>query len=277
MHSGKEMACRVLSDAQKKQFVHDGFVKLEGAFPRETAAEAREILWRAVGCNPDDGRTWTRPVVRLGDFAQEPFRRAVSNEFLHAVFDLIVGVGRWVPRASLGGFVVRFPHPDDPADTGWHLDASFPPNRAVEPPPGSFFEWRINVRSQGRALLMLFLFSDVGESDAPTRIRVGSHLRVPRLLAPAGEDGMAMLEISRLADTETSGMEEKTATGPAGTVYLCHPFLVHAGQRHNGLTPRFLAQPPLVLNRPLELTRSDDKYSLVERAIRAGLNGTMPV
>ena len=272
MHSGKEMACRVLSNAQRRQFVHDGFVKLEDAFPRETAAEAREILWRAVGFNPDDRETWTQPVVRLGDFAQTTFSQAVNNELLHAAFDEIVGVGRWVPRASLGGFVVRFPHPDNPADTGWHLDASFPSDRAGESPPGSHFQWRINVRSKGRALLMLFLFSDVGERDAPTRIRVGSHLRVPRLLVPAGEDGMSMLEISRLAETETSGMEETTATGPAGTVDLCHPFLVHAGQPHCGLTPRFLAQPPLLPNVPLELTRSDGDYSLVEQAIRVGLN-----
>src|SRR5215475_1120661 len=103
MHSGKEMGRHVLSDAQRKQFVHDGFVKMQGAFPPETAAEAREILWHAVGFNPDDRRTWTRPVVRLGDFSQKPFREAVSNELLHAAFDEIVGVGRWVPRASLGG------------------------------------------------------------------------------------------------------------------------------------------------------------------------------
>lgn len=29
---------------------------------------------------------------------------------------------------------------------------------------------------------MLFLFSDVSENDAPTRIRVGSPLRIPQLL-----------------------------------------------------------------------------------------------
>jgi hypothetical protein len=33
MHAGKEMACRVLSDTQNKQFVRDGFVKLENAIP----------------------------------------------------------------------------------------------------------------------------------------------------------------------------------------------------------------------------------------------------
>jgi hypothetical protein len=36
-----------------------------------------------------------------------------------------------------------------------------------------------------------------------------------------------------------------TATGDAGTVYLCHPFVVHAAQPHHGTRARFLAQPPL--------------------------------
>jgi len=76
MHSKKEDGTSCLSEAQRAQFVHDGFVKLEDAFPSETAAEARVILWEAAGCDPGDRRTWTRPVVRLGDFAQEPFRQA---------------------------------------------------------------------------------------------------------------------------------------------------------------------------------------------------------
>ena len=33
------------------------------------------------------------------------------------------------------------------------------------------------------------------------------------------------------------------ATGTAGDVYLCHPFLVHAAQRHRGSSPRVLSQP----------------------------------
>src|SRR5258708_16322339 len=180
MHAGRELAGRIFSDAQLKQFVRNGFVKLESAFSREIASKAREILWREVGCNPEDRRTWTCPVVRLGDCAQEPFRQAVNTTTLHTAFDELVGVGRWVPRTSLGGFPIRFPHSDDPADTGWHVDASFPPDRPLEA-MGAHFDWRINLRSTGRALLMLFLFSDVEERDAPTRIRVGSHLRIPRL------------------------------------------------------------------------------------------------
>ncbi len=37
--------------------------------------------------------------------------------------------------------------------------------------------------------------------------------------------------------------EVALATGEAGTVYLCHPFLVHAAQIHRGKRPRFMAQP----------------------------------
>ena len=267
----QERAGRGLNDAQRDQFVHEGFVKIERAFSQETAAEARAILWRATGCDPEDKTTWTRPVVRLGAFAEEPFRRAVNSPLLRTAFDELVGAGRWIPRESLGGFPVRFPHPDDPEDTGWHIDASFSPGEEGGPSQ-NYFDWRVNLRSKGRALLMLFLFSDVSENDAPTRIRVGSHLRIPELLAPAGEEGLSAVDLGAAAARATTGMGEALATGAAGTVYLCHPFLVHAAQGHRGESPRFLAQPPLILRKPFELRPHDTEHSLVERAILLGLS-----
>jgi hypothetical protein len=260
-----------LTDAQREQFIQEGFVKLERAFPADLADQGRAILWSAAGCDPHDQNTWTRPVVRLADFPQEPFRAAVNQVQLHAAFDELVGVNRWMPRESLGGFLIRFPHPDDPGDTGWHVDASFAPDDRLGPYQ-SYLDWRINLQSKGRALLMLFLFSDVGEEDAPTRIRIGSHLRIPKLLAPAGENGLSAHDLGSEAARSTAGMPETTATGAAGTVYLCHPFLVHAAQPHRGVTPRFLAQPPLSPRTPLQLERSDGDYSLVEKAILLGLN-----
>jgi hypothetical protein len=133
-----------------------------------------------------------------------------------------------------------------------------------------FMDWRVNVSSKGRALLMLFLFSDVGEKDAPTRIRVGAHLDVARMLAPAGVAGLTTRElIARIPETE--GLPEVLVTGEAGTVYLCHPFLVHAAQPHRGTTPRFMAQPPLLPREAPKLDRTDDTYSPVETAIRRAL------
>jgi hypothetical protein len=117
---------------------------------------------------------------------------------------------------------------------------------------------------------MLFLFTDVGENDAPTRIKVGSHLEVPPLLEPAGEAGLTYLELAERLDRGRD-YPIAVATGAAGDVYLCHPFLVHAAQRHRGTTPKFMAQPPLHPTQPVELDRADRSYSPVETAIRIGL------
>lgn len=258
---------RALSDAQIDRFVRDGFVRLDDAFPRHLAEEGRAILWRDTGCDPDDSTTWTRPVVRLGYYGQEPFREAVNTPVVRAAFDQLVGRGRWLPRRDLGSFPVRFPHADDPGDTGWHVDLSFPGPSDDPNERNDFSSWRVNVTSRGRALLMLFLFSDVGEADAPTRIRVGSHLDMARMLEPAGEAGLSRLMLARVAGDSP----EIQAVGPAGTVYLCHPFLIHAAQPHRGSTPRFMAQPPLHPAEPFRLQRDDGDYSPVESAIRHAL------
>ena len=244
-----------------RHFIDDGFVRLDDAFPRALADEARAVLWADTGCDPDDPTTWTRPVIRLGDYPQTPFREAVNTPRLQRAFDALVGTGRWLARGSLGTFPIRFPHPDDPGDAGWHVDASFPDANG---------QWRINVHSRGRALLMLFLFSDVAPEDAPTRIRVGSHRDVARLLAPAGDAGFEFMALAaRLDATEQRPLA--LATGSAGTVYLCHPFLVHAAQPNRCGRPRFIAQPPLLPAEPFRLERQDGGYSPVEEAIRAGL------
>lgn len=226
-----------------EEFVRDGFVHVEGAFPEAVAADCRALLWEQMDASPDDPATWTAPVVRLGYQSGGPFEAALNTPRLHAAYDALAGAGRWMPRSDLGTFVVRFPSAEPPGDDGWHVDASFPPIPPDEPTDP--FAWRVNLASRGRALLMLVLLSDVAEEDAPTRIRVGSHLDVARILAPHAEDGLPMMELSRRAAEATAGHRIALAAGRAGDVYLCHPFLVHAAQPHRGSEPRFLAQPPL--------------------------------
>jgi hypothetical protein len=258
---------RALSHSEIDQFIRDGFVRIDDAFPRSVADSARAILWRDTGCDPDDPASWTKPVIRLGLYDQEPFARAANTPILHRAFDQLVGKGRWHPRMNLGTFPVRFPSPEDPGDAGWHIDVSF----GTEDP--DFLTWRANILSKARALLMLFLFSDVGEADAPTRIRAGSHLDIARMLAPAGDEGLSLRELAANGFAETAERPEVLATGAAGTVYLCHPFLVHAAQAHRGTRPRFLAQPPLPPAEPFVLNRVDGAYSPVEQAIRTALRG----
>ncbi len=116
---------------------------------------------------------------------------------------------------------------------------------------------------------MLFLFSKVGEEDAPTRIRVGSHLDVPKVLEKYGEDGPSGLALAPDLVAASDHRPLALAIGSPGDVFLCHPFLVHAAQPHRGVRPRFMAQPPLVPAAPYELERADGAYSPVEMANRA--------
>ncbi len=253
-----------LNKQQIQKFIADGFVKIDNAFSSEIAGQARKILWNDLpGCNPNDSSTWTQPVIRLGMYNQEPFIKAANTVILHNAFDQLVGKDNWLPCMSMGSFPVRFPSTIDPGDTGWHVDAGFPGDD-----PNDFLKWRINIKSRGRVLLMLFLFSNVTALDAPTRILKGSHIHVAKLLSKAGDAGLSFMELAKRLD-ELPEREEEIARGEAGTVYLCHPFLVHGAQPHRGTEPRFMAQPPLL---PGNKSDNLSPRSPVEEVMRIGLN-----
>lgn len=246
------------------EFVHRGFVRIDGAFSTATAETVREALLAASGCTAQPS-SWSRPVVRLGMFQAAPFVQAANGPVLRRAFDTLVGPGRWKPCGSMGTFRIAFPSVVEAEDAGWHVDASFGHDHP------DFLEWRVNVRSRGRALLMLFLFSDVDELHAPTRLRVGSHRDMARELAPAGEEGMTLRQLVATDFGHSGESPIALATGPAGTVYLCHPLLVHAASPiHEGSEPRFLAQPPLLPAVPLDPFRPNP--SPVERSIRSALD-----
>ncbi|PTE10805.1 phytanoyl-CoA dioxygenase family protein [Mesorhizobium helmanticense] len=229
-----------LSEAQVGQFIDHGYVALEDAFSGALARMCRGMLWTEMGLAPDRPEEWKQPVVRLGFMTQRPFVEAANTPRLHNAYDALAGAGRWIAPTGLGTFPIRFPSKQGPGDAGWHVDMSFGTDHA------DFMQWRTNVTSRGRALLMLFLFSDVGPDDAPTKIRVGSHQTIARRLLPHGPEGMTLQELATDGFAETEACDEVLATGRAGTVFLCHPFIVHTAQPHRGTQPRFLAQPPLL-------------------------------
>jgi hypothetical protein len=228
-----------LTSRQVQTFIDDGFVKIENAFSTELAEQCRDELWADIGLSPDEPENWIKPVVRVMSKSSPPFIAAANTPLLHKAYDQLVGADRWLAPKGLGTFPIRFPSSEPLGDDGWHVDVSFGDSP-------DFMEWRANVKSSGRALLMLFLFSDVGPDDAPTRIRKGSHATIARELLPYGEAGATLRQLSASGYVPSEDCEVELATGAAGTVYLCHPFLVHAAQPHRGKEPRFMAQPPLL-------------------------------
>lgn len=198
----------------------------------------------------------------LGDLSGEPFVAAYMAPRLTAAYDELIGAGRWKPSTDIGqSVVVRFPAEYERANSGYHIEGSY------SAPDGSGALW-VDIRSRARGLLALFLLTDVGRHDAPTRLLCGSHLTVPQFLAPYGEAG---------ADSDTDFWRPSTlcrtvahATGNAGDVFLCHPFIVHtATWPHRGTGPRMISQP--AVNAPDGFVLDGSDPSPVARAIVQGL------
>jgi hypothetical protein len=249
----------VLSAPDLEHFAEAGFVQLRSAFPRAVADRCREAAAAQLNIDMTDPASWHEPVVR-GLVLGEPLDEAANAPLLLDAIRQLLDPDDWVPRANLGAFVVRFPSEVDPGDAGWHIDASFQAGDG---------EWNVNYRSRERGLLLLCLLSDVAMDDAPPRILRGSHMQLPPLLHPYGDDGVLGLHAPLPEPTDRIAF----ATGEAGDVYLCHPFLVHAATwPHRGTTPRFMAQPPISLNGALQLDGDVDRLSPVARVVRTGLD-----
>lgn len=254
----------MLAEVQVESFIRDGFLVLRNVVPPSTVEVCRRLIGEelsGLGVNLDDPSTWTDPVARVYCPYSEGTAAAARQPALFEAYDQLLGVGRWVEPQWLGGSVAaRFPSETDPGDAGWHIDGSFD----VEG------EYWVNLSSRGRGLLCLFLLTDVGPLDAPTELKVGSHLDVPALLAPHGDGGIPFHGVSTVLGSTTLERPSAFATGLAGDVFVCHPFLVHrATWPHDGVTPRIIAQPEVGLIEPLPLDGRDP--SVVEQAILMGL------
>ncbi|MCA1601324.1 MAG: phytanoyl-CoA dioxygenase family protein [Acidobacteria bacterium] len=249
-------------------FCADGFLVVRGAVAAPVVNACLNVIeseLRARSVDPHDPATWTEPVVRLDCPDGPAFAAAGTSPALWTMYDALLGPGRWVQRQGVGGTIpVRFPNTKDPGDSGWHIDGSYD----VEG------KWWVNVHSRYRGLLALFLFTAVGDNDAPTELVVGSHLDIPRILAPYGEAGVFSGDVAQDLPASTFQRPRAFATGHAGDVYICHPFVVHrATWPHRGVEPRVVAQPEIAHPQPFAL-RDHRDVCAVERAILRGLERT---
>ncbi|HEY3903532.1 MAG TPA: phytanoyl-CoA dioxygenase [Streptosporangiaceae bacterium] len=246
-------------------FIRDGYVVIRGAVDPDTTAACRELIWAGLaerGIRRDESASW--PVTaQFDDPGAEPFSAAGLSPALTAAYDELIGPGRWTPRVDVGrAIVVRFPG-EDRGNAGYHIEGSYAG-------PGGH---HVNVRSRARGLLALFLFTNVGPDDAPTRLVCGSHLFVPEFLAPYGEPGT--LSDAEFWRPSVLCRPVAHATGLAGDVFLCHPFIVHtATWPHRGAGPRMIAQPAVHAADGFTLDGSDP--SPVAKAIVAGLPADLP-
>ena len=258
----------MLSQAEIDSFVANGYVAVRDALPADVLQACQDEIWSELGdrgVRREDPSTWRDPVVRINCPESEAFVAAGTQPVLWEAFDQLIGEGRWWRRHGVGGTIpVRFPSQDDPGDAGWHIEASFEKNG----------DWWVNYRSRQRGLLALYLFSDVDADGAPTRVRPGSHRDATRVLASAGDEGVPFPQAALLAAQASADRPTALATGRAGDVILCHPFLVHAASwPHAGRQPRIMAQPGVALHDafPLVPPLSPVELAMTADAVRAHL------
>jgi hypothetical protein len=293
------MRLEELTPAQIEKFVALGYVKLEGAFPRQAALACLEFLWQQVekrGIRRDDPATWAQPKVVLQQSfsnADYPVFQPCSSPRLLAAIEDLVGHGRRLSRPEQWGywpvnFAVGAGAPWEVPLRVWHFD-------------GDHFRHFLDSPEQG--LLVLCSFSEVGRHGGGTLLAEGSHHLVARLLARHPE-GLALDDALALCAESDAWVADLMGRGPAwlpgasrierfmqrtypldggiglrvvettaapGDVLLCHPHLLHtASQNHSGV-PRFLCNRTAPLREPMSFQREDHDYSPVEIAIRRTL------
>ena len=200
-----------------ESFITDGYVTVPGAVDEDVAGRIREAAANLV---PVSGTSpWQ--LGRSSVYDMPVLIQAITKSVRQA-FDALAGAGKWHVTANWG-FPTRFP---GPADALWHID-------------GDWFTHHVNSGEQ--ILTPIFLWDDVGPDDSPTLLCRGSHRRVAQVLAEHEPAGIPGDEVAALVHETIEATGIVGATGSAGDVIVCHPFLAHSINPDGPRRARFIS------------------------------------
>lgn len=251
-----------LTDEQRDHFLRRGHVVIKNAFSRERARELTDRAWHRLGYSPTDPTTWEQARIHMP--AHERFEvQDFAPRAWGAIGELLGGEERVKQPCTWGdGFILNLKEgvdrPYDPPSAqvkGWHKD-------------GDWFLHFLDSPEQG--LLTIVIWSDIRPQSGGTFVACDSVPIVARFLAehpegtrPGGFDFGAMIRQCR---------DFIEVTGEVGDVVLIHPYVLHATSQNPSGVPRFITNPAVSLNAPMDFNRPDPAdFSLVERAILDGL------
>lgn len=282
--------------SHRRSFLDRGYFSVDLGIDGDTIEECRTVVDLALiaedGIAVGDSATWPESGrVGLADTYDgtndfECFGRVLKSPALRRALAVALGDDGKddaveAAEFGMGWWVVNFPRAN--GASGRRKKPWTPVGRKHI--DGAHFLHTTELREV--SLVLFFLFNDVEKDCGGTALFPGSHKLVSRTLASmsfcpgfAGVKSRTLVEetFRRFPDA-CSDVDQ--ATGRAGTVYVCHPHLVHS--RSLNLSPslqrgiRYLALPSVPLRAPLrwgdnDMTRNESQdFSLDSCALRVSL------
>ena len=223
-----------LTEAQKQQFIEEGYVVVRGLLPPELVAETKSRLLASLAIVEDDPRTWAEKpsfptdvnVIATTDAARTPEFEAVTEQLIGSNFRRGVCFSpflEWnhLPSDCAGYIpVLTYPAPGEKrlVPGGFHIDGG----KYVTTYPERYF------------LAAMAYLTDVAEYGGATAVRPGSHRQVfEKWLADdhAPDEPFAIVPPLDFADPVAVVAE-------AGDVCFMHYLMVHSGSANHADTIR---------------------------------------
>ncbi|MDQ2800914.1 MAG: phytanoyl-CoA dioxygenase family protein [Armatimonadota bacterium] len=216
----------ILSDAQREQFIRDGYVIARGLIPPQIVRQTREAMLDALGMTLTETQTWTHQSIPL---EVEPLTVPCRTEGVEAVARELVGPDilpgicdspymdtQGIKPAITRGFipVLNFPSPGprqfEPPTSGYHIDGM----DWVTLWPGKFF------------LVVFAYLTDTPEFGGATTILPGSHRQVFEHWQSTGQPGST-------TPPDLDYAAPVPMPGEAGDVIFMHYLAVHSGSANH--------------------------------------------
>jgi hypothetical protein len=159
-----------------------------------------------------------------------------------------------VLNTSLGGGTTWAPPPTMPH--GWHVDGDY--NHFLDSPESG--------------LMMIILFTDVHERGGATWIAADSIAPVARALRDHPQ-GLSAYRLRTDIEIFPHCRRFAPLTGPAGRIYLMHPFMLHAASWNELGCMRAIRNHGFKLRAPMRFDSMHHELSEIEQATVRALGG----
>jgi hypothetical protein len=225
----------MISTAQRKQFIEDGYVVVSGLIPDEVVTAARNVLWQAIDSDPNDPLTW-RPEDSRKAYAYHQEMAICRTSAIEDAAEELVGPNF---LRGVGYSPVLENKGENPIFNGYIPVLNFPtPGPKEWTPPQAFHIDGLHTSTlwpQKLFLIVLTYLSDTVVYGGATTIRPGSHRQIFTYWIESGEAPTG--DTALLPDI--TFRDPIPLPGRAGDVIFMHYLLAHAGSRNHSEQIRF--------------------------------------